>query len=139
MTKKLVAAVGEYTNQQGETKKRWQNVGVLMDGNDGGQYVLIDPNISLAGIMQSQNVMAMKKNEQLRDRVMLSLFDEQQGQHGQQGGGYQQPQQQPQQGGYQQQAPQQGGYQQQPPQQAPQQQNGPDHSGYQQQGQQPGK
>lgn len=135
MPKKLVAAVGEYTNQQGETKKRWQNVGVIMDSNDGGQYVLIDHNVSLAGIMQSQNVMAMKKNEQLRDRVMLSVFDDD---NNQQGGGYQQPQQQP---------PQQGGYQQQSPQQAPPQQtqpqqhyqNGPNHSGYQQPGQQPGK
>ena len=94
MAKKLSAKIGEYTNQQGETKGRYANLGVVMSGQN-GSYVLLDPTVSLAGILACQNAMAASKGEQQRDRVMVSVFEEQQNQAPQQN--YQQPQQPPQQ------------------------------------------
>ena len=119
MAKRLVAKVGEY-QKDGQTKGEYQRLGVLMQGNDGGEYMLLDPSINLAGVLIKQNAMAASKGGQLRDTVMISVFtDENQNQ--QQGGFNQQQQQQgfnnqqqnqQQQGGFQ----NQGGF-------APQQQN----------------
>ena len=111
MSKKLSAAVGSY-QKDGQDKVRWQNIGVILD-NNGKEYVLLDPTVSLGGIMALQNAEAMKKGEPLRDRIMVGVFEE----DNQQQGGYQQqvPQQQYQQApqqpqqGYQQQG---NGYQQ---------------------------
>ena len=103
MTKRLSAVVGEYTNQQGESKAEWQNIGVLITGKNGKEYALLDPTVNLAGILLKQNVLAAKKNEAPSDMVMSSVFDEQQGQQQspQQQGGYQNNNQQQQQGGFQ--------------------------------------
>lgn len=102
--KKLSVRVGEYVKDN-ETKGRYVNIGVIMQKEGGGEYVLLDPHISLAGLMAQQNTEAMKKGEQLRDRVLAGVFEEQSQQNG-----YQQPQQAPQQTqqSYPQQAPQQG-------------------------------
>jgi len=104
--KKLTAKIGEY-QKDGATKGRYINLGVVMSGED-GEYLLLDPNISLAGVLQSQNVMAMNKGAKIRDRIMVNMWEEdnnQQQQQPQQQQSYQQAQQQ--------QAPQQG-YQQAP-------------------------
>jgi len=99
MAKKLSAAVGSY-QKDGQDKVRWQNIGVIMESN-GKEYVLLDPTVSLSGIMTLQNAEAMKKGEQLRDRIMVGVFEDDQ--HGgqqapQQYQPQQQPQKQPQQG-----------------------------------------
>jgi hypothetical protein len=73
--KKLSVRVGEYQGQDGSTKGRYVNIGVLMQ-KDGKEYILLDPTISIAGLAQQQNVQAMKNNEQFRDRVMVGLFEE---------------------------------------------------------------
>ena len=125
MTKRLSAVTGNYTNQQGEQKAEWTNVGVIITGKNGKDYALLDPTVNLAGVLLKQNQASIKKGEQPSDMVMLSVFEEQNNQ-GQQQGGY--GQQQGNQGGYQQQnapqqnAPQQqGGYQNQNGGYAPQQ------------------
>ena len=74
--KKLSVKVGEYKGQDGQMKGKYVNVGVLMN-NESGEYVLLDPNVCLAGLLASQNVMASNKNEQLRDRVMCGVFEDQ--------------------------------------------------------------
>ena len=108
--RKLSVRVGEYQGQDGQMKGRYVNVGVIMQKQDGKEYVLLDPSISIAGLMALQNAEALKKNEPLRDRVLAGVFEDQPQQQAPQQGGYQQqPQQQPQ-GGYQQQPTQQGGY-----------------------------
>lgn len=86
MPRKIVAKVGEF-QKDGQTKSRWQNVGVIMS-NDNGEYILLDPLVSMAGILSAQNALAMTKGDQVRDRVMCSVFEDDN-----QGGGYQQPQQ----------------------------------------------
>jgi hypothetical protein len=112
--KKLSAKTGEY-QKDGATKGRYTNIGVIQQSNDGGEYVLLDPTVSLAGILAAQNALAVSQGKEIRDRVMVGVFEDQQG-------GYQQQQPQQQQG-YQQ-APQQQ-YQQQPAQQYQQPQNMP--------------
>lgn len=116
MAKKLVAVVGEYTNQQGEQKAEFCEIGVINVSQNGKEYALIDPTVNIAGVLAKQNVLAAKRGEELRDMVMCSVF-ERDNQNQQQGGGYQQA---PAQGGYQQ--PAQQGYQQPapPPQGQPQ-------------------
>lgn len=104
MTKRLSAITGEYQDQQGNSKAEWTNVGVIVTGKNGKDYALLDPTVNLAGILAKQNVLAMKKGEQLSDMVMTSVFED--NNQSQQQGGFQQ-----QQGGYNQ---NQGGYQQQP-------------------------
>lgn len=104
MTKRLSAVVGEYT-KDGQQKAEWANVGVIITGKNGKEYVLLDPTVNLAGVLLKQNVLAGKKNEAPSDMVMTSVFEENQGANNNQ---------QPQQVGY---APQQGGFQQQAPQQ----------------------
>lgn len=37
-----VATVGEYTDSYGETKKRYLNVGVVLEGDDGRLYMKLD-------------------------------------------------------------------------------------------------
>lgn len=116
MTKRLSAVTGEYTDKQtNQPKAEWTNIGVILQSQNGKEYMLLDPSVSLSGVLAKQNALAMKKGEQVRDNVMVSLIEENQ-QCQQQGGyGHQQQQQnqynQQQQGGFSPQ--QQGGFNQQ--------------------------
>jgi len=101
MTKRLNAVVGEY-KKDGQTKAEWVEIGVIITGKNGKDYALLDPAINLAGVLMKQNALAAKRDEPPSDRVMLSVFEQDNQQQGQQQQSYQQPQQ-----GYQQQ-PQQG-------------------------------
>lgn len=108
----VVVKTGEYQSN-GETKGRYENIGTMMQG-DNGPFLILKRTFNPAGVPNPDN----------KDSVLVSLFEPQQQQNnqqnnqqgqqqGQQQGGYQQnQQQQPQQnrGGYQQQPPQ-GGYQ----------------------------
>lgn len=117
MTKRLSAVTGEYTDKQtGQPKAEWTNLGVILQSQNGKEYMLLDPAVSLSGVLAKQNALAMKKGEQVRDNVMVSLIEENQQGNQPQQGGYNQQQGQPQQ--------QQGGYNQQQGGFAPQQQQG---------------
>ena len=59
----IVLSAGSYTNGQGEEKKRWVNVGVVMQGED-GFFALLDPGVNLAAY-----------KEPGKDRVIASLFE----------------------------------------------------------------
>ena len=107
MAKRICAVTGEYTNQQGETKAEFTNIGVIGMSQAGKEYVILDPSISIAGVMAKQNALAAIRGEQSRNNVMCSVFDD-----SNQGGRTQQPQQ-----GYQQPQGNQGRPQQQRPQQ----------------------
>ncbi len=108
-----VVKTGSYTDGNGQPKNRYENIGKLMQGDDGGYFMILKTTFNPAGVPNPDN----------KDAVMVSIFapnNQQQG-GGQQGGGHQQ--QPPQQNAYA--AAQQGV--------APTQQQG----GYHQQGQQP--
>lgn len=99
MTHKLqdiAVKTGEYTNAQGEVKGRYENIGSLMQGNE-GQFLILKRTFNIAGVPNPDN----------KDSIIASLFDpKQQNNQGQQQNNKQQ------QSGYgQQNTPQQGGYQ----------------------------
>ena len=69
-THDIVAKVGEYTDRQGNTKARYENVGALMQG-DNGPFIMMKRTFNLAGLPQDG-----------RDNALLSCFeprDDQQG------------------------------------------------------------
>jgi hypothetical protein len=65
-TKKYDIAVktGSYQDSQGQTKNRYQNIGTMMQG-DNGPYLLLDPLINLAAVPREQG----------KDRVICSLLE----------------------------------------------------------------
>lgn len=98
MAKRLVAKVDEY-EKDGQTKGKYVEIGVILS-NDNGEYALLDPTINLAGVLQKQNMLGRKKQQQPRDMVAVSIFDnnnQQQQSPQQQQGGWGQPHQQQQQ------------------------------------------
>jgi len=107
MAKRIVAKTGEY-QKDGQTKGEYTKLGVMLN-NDNGEYMLLDPSVSLAGLLIKQNALAAKTNGQQRDMLMVSIFDDdnQNQQQGQQNNQQQAPQQQNNQGGFQQQPQQQ--------------------------------
>lgn len=85
----ITVKTGEYQDpQSGMTKGRYQNVGSLMAGDDGRQFIILERWFNPAGIPNPQN----------RPSVILSLFEP----------NGQQATPQPPQQGYGQQPPQQG-------------------------------
>lgn len=60
----LAVKTGEYTDQNGNTKGRWQNVGALMKGDDGGEFLLLARWFNPAGL----------PNPQGRESVLVSCF-----------------------------------------------------------------
>uniref|UniRef100_UPI003564462B hypothetical protein n=1 Tax=Pseudoalteromonas sp. TaxID=53249 RepID=UPI003564462B len=106
--KDIVAVTGKYMKGN-EEKAEFTKIGAIGVSQSGKEYVILDPSISLSGVLAKQNALAIQEGNAQRATIMCSVFDK---------GQNQQPQQQPPQ--MQQQAPQQ-----QPPQmqqQAPQQQ-----------------
>ncbi|AUR82883.1 coil containing protein [Vibrio phage 1.029.O._10N.261.55.A7] len=88
MAKRIVAKTGEY-QKDGQTKGEYTRVGVVLS-NQNGEYMLLDPAVSLAGLLVKQNALAASKGEQIRDNVMISIFeDDNQGQQQNNNQGYQ--------------------------------------------------
>lgn len=73
MTKRLVAKIDEY-QKDGQTKGKYIEIGVILS-NDNGEYALIDPTVNLAGVLTKQNMLGRKKQQQPRNNVMCSIFD----------------------------------------------------------------
>jgi len=66
VTKKYDLAVktGSYQDNTGATKNRYQNIGAVMQG-DNGPFLLLDPLINLAAVPREAG----------KDRVLVSCFD----------------------------------------------------------------
>lgn len=60
----LAVKTGSYTDNQGNEKGRWQNVGSLMKGDDGGEFIILHRWFNPAGVPNPDN----------RDSVVLSCF-----------------------------------------------------------------
>ena len=67
MAKRIVAKVGSY-EKNGETKNRYQEIGVILE-NSNGEYVLLDPTVDLAGVMMLQRIASGKG-----EKVICSIF-----------------------------------------------------------------
>ncbi len=46
----LAVKVSEYQTPSGETKARWQNIGSVFEGKDGGQFILLAKWFNPAGV-----------------------------------------------------------------------------------------
>ena len=89
MVKRLMVKTGEY-QKDGQTKGRYTEVGVIMS-NDKGEYALLDPAVNLAGVLMQQKILADANGGRSGDRVMVSIFDndnQRGGNSGIQSGGY---------------------------------------------------
>lgn len=62
--KDIVIKTGEYTDREGNTKGRWQNVGALMQSDDGNDFIILERWFNPAGLPNPDN----------RPNVILSLF-----------------------------------------------------------------
>ena len=77
MSKRLSAKIGEYQDKQsGETKGEYVQIGVILNNNN-GDYLLLDPTVSLAGVLAKQNALEFKKGGTMRDNVMCGIYEEQ--------------------------------------------------------------
>lgn len=63
--KDIVVRVREYQDRDGNNKAQWANVGTLMRGDDGNEFILLDRHFNPAGIANPEN----------RGNVLLSMFD----------------------------------------------------------------
>jgi len=59
----LVVKVGEFTNSQGETKARYENIGVVME-SDKGLYMMLKRTFNPAGVPVDAG----------RDSILVSMF-----------------------------------------------------------------
>lgn len=103
MAKRIVAKTGQY-EKEGQTKGEYTKLGVMLN-NDNGEYMLLDPSVSLAGVLIKQNALAAKSGGQQRDMVMVSIFEDDNQSQGQNNNQQQSNQQQ---GGFNQNNQQQG-------------------------------
>jgi hypothetical protein len=58
----LAVKTGEYQSQ-GQTKGRYENIGAVMRGQDGGQFIMLKKTFNPAGVMGD------------RDTVLISCFE----------------------------------------------------------------
>jgi len=77
MAKRISARVGEYKDKEsGEMKGEYVQVGVILEG-DKGEFVLLDPGVSLSGILARQNHMEWLNGGQVRGNVMAGIYEDQ--------------------------------------------------------------
>ena len=62
--KDLVVSTGTYTDNQGQTKHRYKNVGSVMQ-NENGQFLIMDRTFNPAGVPNPEN----------KEGVFISMFD----------------------------------------------------------------
>jgi len=87
----LVVKTGEYTDRDGQTKARFKNVGVIMDGQN-GPYILLDRTFNPAGVSGQDG----------RESIIISMYEPRAEQGGQQSAQAQQQHSQQKANGYQQ-------------------------------------
>ena len=77
MTKRLVAKVGQY-EKDGQTKGEYIRIGVILN-NDNGEYALIDPTVSLSGVLMKQRAYAHSQKKPMRDMIIAGVFSDEGG------------------------------------------------------------
>lgn len=70
-----VVATGSYQDRNGQTKKKWLNIGVVMENDDGGLFLLLDRTFNPAGIPVD--------NQRGHGPVLVSFFEPEQNDAGQ--------------------------------------------------------
>jgi hypothetical protein len=68
MTKKikdLAVAGSKYTDREGNEKTNWQNIGSIMEKDDGGKFMILSRTFNPAGVPNPDN----------KDSLIVSMFD----------------------------------------------------------------
>ena len=100
MSRRISAKVSEYVDKQtNETKGEYVQIGVILNNNN-GDYLLLDPTVSLSGVLAKQNALEFKKGGVMRDNVMCGIYEEQPKQNNQNQGGFNNQNQNQNQGGF---------------------------------------
>jgi len=68
----LAVKTGSYTNGQGELKNRYENIGSVMQG-DNGQFIILKKTFNPAGVQTDPD----------KDSIIVSCFEPQQASNGQ--------------------------------------------------------
>lgn len=63
--KDLAVVTGSYTNSNGEEKRRYMNCGALMEGDDGGQFIMLSRFINYSILPRKQG----------SESILISVFD----------------------------------------------------------------
>ena len=63
----LAVKVGEYTDQSGATKSRYENVGIVMEKDDGGTFIMLKRTFNPAGVPD----LTGKNGE----NILISMFE----------------------------------------------------------------
>ncbi len=63
--KDLAVATGSYTNGYGEEKRRYMNCGAVMEGDDGGMFIMLNRYIDYAAL----------PNPKGGESLLISAFD----------------------------------------------------------------
>jgi hypothetical protein len=62
----LAVVVGHYTDNAGTEKNRYQNIGVVLQKDDGGKFILLDRSFNPAGVPY---------DESKGNTILVSMFD----------------------------------------------------------------
>ena len=60
----LAVATREYRDRDGNTRTNWLTVGVVMEKDDGGRFIILNRTFNPAGVPNTEN----------RDTLILSMF-----------------------------------------------------------------
>lgn len=63
--KNLSVAVGKYTDNNGNEKTNWLNIGSIMQKDDGGKFMIMNRTFNPAGVPNPEN----------RETFIVSMFD----------------------------------------------------------------
>lgn len=74
----LAVKTGEYTDNTGAKKGRWQNVGAVMANDDGGKFIMLAKWFNPAGVPDLSGKGATSES------ILLSMFEPKDGQQQQQ-------------------------------------------------------
>lgn len=72
--KHIKAKVGSFVTSDGETRAVWTKIGVIRS-NANGEYVLLDPGVSLAGVFAHQQ----NNSDKPLKNVVASVFEDDDG------------------------------------------------------------
>lgn len=70
----LAVKTGEYTDNSGAKKGRWQNVGAVMANDDGGKFIMLAKWFNPAGVPDLSGKGATSES------ILLSMFEPKDGQ-----------------------------------------------------------
>lgn len=69
--KHIKAKTGTFVTSDGDTRAVWKKIGVIRS-NANGEYLLLDPGVSLAGVFAQQQ----NNSDKPLKNVVCSLFDD---------------------------------------------------------------